>query len=288
MIVLGVLFIAVIIFGYLLINSNDNNKNSNINSIGVETNNNASANINSNSNNNTISDIQITSPLKNDSITSPLQIEGEARGSWFFEASFPVQIVDDDGNQLGYGSAQAVGDWQTNDFVDFMAQITFENGNKSSGFLVLQNDNPSGLEDLKKEIRIPVNFSIAEKNTVQIFLGKESAQQSDCSIVSPVNRSFEKTPQIATATINQLLAGPTIAEKTGGYVSSINTSTRLISLDITNGTAHADFSAGLNNIAGSCAVQMARAQIENTLKQFSTVTEVIISINGEIEGILQP
>ncbi|MFH1582463.1 MAG: GerMN domain-containing protein, partial [bacterium] len=61
------------------------------------------------------------------------------------------------------------------------------------------------------------------------------------------------------------------------------------SLSIINGVARADFNEQLEYQAGgSCRVGAIRAQITETLKQFPTVNEVIISINGRIEDILQP
>jgi len=41
-------------------------------------------------------------------------------------------------------------------------------------------------------------------------------------------------------------------------------------------------------VAGSCRVGAIRAQIEETLKQFPTVQNVIISVNGNTENILEP
>jgi len=41
-------------------------------------------------------------------------------------------------------------------------------------------------------------------------------------------------------------------------------------------------------VGGSCRVSAIRAQIIETLKQFSTVKNVVISINGRTEDILQP
>jgi len=41
-------------------------------------------------------------------------------------------------------------------------------------------------------------------------------------------------------------------------------------------------------VGGSCRVTAIRSQIEQTLKQFSTVQSVIISIDNRTEDILQP
>lgn len=287
---LGALFIVVMIFGYLLIKSaSDNNQpNTNLNS-GISNNNTPlDSNINTNVNGANTEEIIITEPQENDLVTSPVTIRGQAKGSWFFEAVFPIQIVDGSDNQIGFGTARAADDWQTDEFVDFTAQITFDNKESKTGYLVLHNDNPSGLEKFAKEYRIPVRFSSAEKSEVKIYLGKIYGQQSDCGTVYSVNRTIDKTTAIATATINQLITGPTSEEKEKGYTTGINSLTQLNSLNIENGVARADFSKELNDVAGSCTVQMIRAQIENTLKQFTTIEEVIISVDGKTEGILQP
>ena len=41
-------------------------------------------------------------------------------------------------------------------------------------------------------------------------------------------------------------------------------------------------------VGGACKVTAIRSQITETLKQFFAVTQVIISVNGKTEGILQP
>ena len=53
--------------------------------------------------------------------------------------------------------------------------------------------------------------------------------------------------------------------------------------------AYVDFDEQLEfQVGGSCRVSAIRAQIIQTIKQFSTVKDVIISINGRTEDILQP
>src|SRR3989344_4206961 len=41
--------------------------------------------------------IKVASPRANDLVTNPLFIKGEARGDWYFEASFPVKLFDANG-----------------------------------------------------------------------------------------------------------------------------------------------------------------------------------------------
>jgi hypothetical protein len=113
------------------------------------------------SNNSLLSDLIILdSPKPGDVITSPVVITGKARGTWYFEASFPVIITDWDGKIIAQVPAQAQGDWMTEDFVPFTATLTFEKPTlyPERGSLILHNDNPSGLPENDKAIEIPIRF----------------------------------------------------------------------------------------------------------------------------------
>ena len=60
-------------------------------------------------------------------------------------------------------------------------------------------------------------------------------------------------------------------------------------MTIADETAKVDFDETMEKgMGGSCRVSAIRAQITETLKQFSTVKDVIISVNGRTEDILQP
>ena len=91
-------------------------------------------------------------------IASPLHIEGEARGSWYFEASFPIQLLDANGKQLGVTTGQAQSDWMTPDLVPFQADLKFSTPTTTTGKLILKKDNPSGLPENEAEQIIPVRF----------------------------------------------------------------------------------------------------------------------------------
>jgi hypothetical protein len=102
--------------------------------------------------------IQVTSPLTNQKVASPLKITGRAIGNWYFEASFPIKITDANGKLLGQTSARALSDWMVTSFVPFDATITFTNPTTSTGFLILKNDNPSGDSAKDISISIPIKF----------------------------------------------------------------------------------------------------------------------------------
>ena len=75
--------------------------------------------------------IQLESPRPNQVITSPLKINGVARGYWFFEASFPVTLTNWDGLIIAQHFATAEGDWMTEDLVPFTLTLEFESPYKS-------------------------------------------------------------------------------------------------------------------------------------------------------------
>jgi len=106
--------------------------------------------------------IQVDYPQPNQTISNPLVIKGKARGSWFFEASFPVVLTNWDGLIIAEGIAQAQGDWMTTDFVPFETTLTFNVDKKAysnKGALTLRKDNPSGLPKNDDSIEIPIIFA---------------------------------------------------------------------------------------------------------------------------------
>ena len=102
--------------------------------------------------------IRLDSPKPNEIVKSPLLIDGEARGTWYFEASFPVKLYDANNNLLAQAPAQALSDWMTTDFVSFSVTLTFPTPSTQTGTLVLEKDNPSGLPQNDDSVSIPVSF----------------------------------------------------------------------------------------------------------------------------------
>ena len=98
-----------------------------------------------------------------------------------------------------------------------------------------------------------------------------------------------ETQAVARAALEELFKGPTDAEKSNGYFTSINPGVMIQKVSIENGVASVDLSEELErDVGGSCRVAAIRAQITATVKQFPTVTDVVISISGRTEDILQP
>jgi hypothetical protein len=102
--------------------------------------------------------IRVTSPAPDRLITSPLTVAGEARGMWYFEASFPLAILDADRAEIAQSHAEAQGEWMTEDFVPFVGTVEFVAPTSDTGFVVFKKDNPSGLPEHDASVEIPVRF----------------------------------------------------------------------------------------------------------------------------------
>ena len=103
--------------------------------------------------------IKLEYPRPGVSISSPLQIKGEARGYWYFEANFPVRLFDSDGNEISVAIAEAKNDWMTTDFVPFEATMYFDVPNTEKGKIVFEKSNPSDLPENSDFLEIPIIFS---------------------------------------------------------------------------------------------------------------------------------
>ena len=134
------------------------------------------------------------------------------------------------------------------------------------------------------------NFIPEEYLTVKVFFNNSQMDpEASCNKVFPVERRIVKTLAVGRASLQELLKGPTEKEKAQGYFTSINSGVKINSLTVEDGTAKVDFNEELEfQVGGSCRVSAIRAEIAQTLSQFPTVKEVIISINGRTEDILQP
>lgn len=102
--------------------------------------------------------IEVTLPHADSLVTSPLTVTGQARGTWFFEGQFPIRLVDATGKEIARGTAQAKGEWMTEEFVPFEGTLTFSKPSTTTGSLIAQKDNPSGLPQNDQSISIPVRF----------------------------------------------------------------------------------------------------------------------------------
>ncbi|MCG2690253.1 GerMN domain-containing protein [Candidatus Parcubacteria bacterium] len=232
----------------------------------------------------------LNTPKENQFVSSPLLIEGKAKGTWFFEGSFPAKLYDEQGELLSVAIASSQGEWMTEDYVDFTAQMTFLVATTTQAKLVLERDNPSGLTELDKSVEFSLVLKPSETMDLQVFFNNNGLDpEVSCVKVFPVQRKVFKTLEPAKAAVEELLKGPTSNEASQSYSTNIPQDVKLNEIGIAKGVATVDFNEALGyQVGGSCRVSAIRAQITETLKQFPSVQDVVISINGQIEDILQP
>lgn len=107
----------------------------------------------------TAPEISVTSPKRGSIIKSPVKITGKAKGSWYFEGSFPVVIVDWDGKIIGEGKAWSETDWTVAGEIPFTATMEFTLPSYGdSGAIILQKDNPSGLPENDDAMQLEIRF----------------------------------------------------------------------------------------------------------------------------------
>jgi hypothetical protein len=202
--------------------------------------------------------IVVTQPHSGDEIGLPLVIKGEAR---VFENTFSYRLLDED-EPKGKKGILEVFDYSAKDGAEI------------------------------DKVSIPVLFKQdVEALTVQAFFmnSLKDPETLHCEVTYAVSRRIEKRSDTARAAMEELLKGPSVAESNQGFQTAINPFVMLQKIILKDGIATVDFDDDfLAGVAGSCRVQAIRSQIEHTLKQFSSIKSVVISVNGESDGILQP
>lgn len=105
--------------------------------------------------------VELLNPMPNQKVSSPLTVSGRARGTWFFEGSFPVILANWDGLIIAEAPAQAQGEWMTEEYVPFSVTLTFDQKQLyDRGSLILKKDNPSGLPEHDDALEIPVTIEL--------------------------------------------------------------------------------------------------------------------------------
>ncbi len=128
--------------------------------------------------------------------------------------------------------------------------------------------------------------------TVTLFWGNkiEDPEGLFCERVYSLERKIDGAiDDTALLTLEELLKGPTKEEMEKGFFTTISPGVKIQKLVVEDRIAKVDFDETLEKeVGGSCRVGAIRAQITETLKRFPEIDNVVISIDGRIEDILQP
>lgn len=103
-------------------------------------------------------DVVVENPGPGAVVGKEFRITGTARG-WYFEASFPVKVLDKDGKTLALTYATAQGDWMTAEPVPFISElIKIPQTYIGPATIVLSKDNPSDMRELDASISYPITI----------------------------------------------------------------------------------------------------------------------------------
>lgn len=134
----------------------------------------------------------------------------------------------------------------------------------------------------------PANVFEWEKPVSVYFWNDPMGSKDDCDVVFATTHHVLNAETLGPGALEQLLNGPSQSEIELGFSTAIPQGVLLQKFEVKNGVAYADFSNELSKVAGSCRVRGVKAQIEKTLTDLPDIDKVVISINGQTEGILEP
>ena len=103
--------------------------------------------------------IHVRLPASHAHVSSPIHIEGEARNGWYFEATFPIRLLDAHEGVLGSTVAHSQTEWTKEGWIPFSADLSFSMPFTPTGTLIFEKDNPSGLPENDEHLLLPVTFS---------------------------------------------------------------------------------------------------------------------------------
>ena len=205
--------------------------------------------------------------LENVVIANPLIIEGRART---FENHVVLRARDANGRVIAEGFTTATGElgehnpyrgtlWLTR---DPGARITIE---------ALDHSAKDGAE--QNLVRIERPFTL---ETIEATLYVPDA---NCTRVAPKTVRIPKSISMARLLVEALMTMEQSPFPRGSAVQSVN---------LRNGTLTVDFNVRLQNVGGSCAAQMIRESVTQTLRRLPSVQNVVITAGGSEKLALQP
>lgn len=200
-------------------------------------------------------------------VANPLVIEGRART---FENHVTLRARDANGRVFAEGYTTATGEighhnpyratlWLTR---DPGARITVE---------ALEHSAKDGSE--QSLVRVERPFDVERIDAVLYV------PDANCTRVTPRTVRLPKSISMARLLVEALIAMEGTPFPQGSAVNSVN---------LREGTLTVDFNERLQNVGGSCAAQMIRESVTQTLKRLPSVQNVVITAGGSEKLALQP
>jgi hypothetical protein len=220
----------------------------------------------------------VSSIVNNQALSNPFVLLGRARA---FESRISWRVRDGHDRIVAEGSALTNAP-EAGTYGQFRVRAFYERiPETDAGTVEVFTLSPAnGVEqDL---VSIPVKLE-TRLVSLKVFFSniKEDLQTTDCARVHSTARRVPLTENVAEAAILELLKGPTAAERTLGFRTSIYPGAALRSIAVKDGMATVDFSKEfLYAVSGSCHLDALKAQVEQTLKQYPAVMSVKRLVEG--------
>jgi len=231
--------------------------------------------------------ISVSSPQKGEELSLPFSIKGQAR---VFENTVNFKLKDKEDNILyeGFDMAQSPDMGQ---FGPFEKEISYLYQKPATAEVIIEVFEFSAKDgSVINLVSLPVKLKSENVKTVKVFyLNNNLDPEVSCNKVFPVERIVSGDASLIESALKALIGEISPSDVEKGYDTALNLGIIVKKWSLEDGAARVDFNEALEQgVGGSCKVSAIRAQITETLKQFSSVKEVVISIDGRTEDILQP
>jgi hypothetical protein len=198
---------------------------------------------------------------------NPLVIEGRART---FENHVALRARDATGQIVAEGYTTATGELGHHNPYQGTLWLTRDPGARITAE-ALEHSAKDGSE--QSLVRVERPFTVA---TIEATLYVPDA---NCTRVAPRTVRMPKSISMARLLVEALIAMPGTPFPKGSAVQSVN---------LRDGTLTVDFNERLQNVGGSCAAQMIRESVTQTLRRLPSVQNVVITAGGSEKLALQP
>lgn len=199
-------------------------------------------------------------------VANPVVVTGRART---FESQVVLRARDARGNLIAETYTTATGEIGTHSPYRGTIWLTRDPG-ASVTVEALEYSARDGSERSLVSVTRPFDV---ERVGVRLHL-----PNAGCTAVVAQTRRVPKSTAMARLLLEMLLAEPAPFPK-GSRVESVN---------LRDGTLTVDFNERLQNVGGSCAAQMIRQSVTQTLQTLPSVKKVVITAGGSESLALQP
>jgi hypothetical protein len=205
--------------------------------------------------------------IENVQVANPLTVTGRART---FENNVVLRARAADGSLITETFTTATGEMGQHSPYRATLWLTRDPGRRVI-VEALEYSAKDGAEQSLVRVERPFNVETVE---ARLFL-----PDKDCTAVHPTTRRIPKSISMARLLVEALIADRATPFPKGSRVESIN---------LRDGTLTVDFNERLRNVGGSCAAQMIRASVTETLRALPSVKKVVITAAGSEALALQP